>query len=106
MARQKRRDPTAPLPRAEGRDPQAAPPSRIGVIEFVALGLILLAMSNAWFARYELSPDGVAYLDLTARLLAGDGGAFVQGHWSPVYPALIAIFSAVGGKSPTALITL
>lgn len=78
------------------------PPSGIGAVELLAFVLVVLAMVNAWAARYELNPDGVSYLDLAGRLAAGDVRAFVQGYWSPAYPALIALAALVGGPAPTA----
>jgi hypothetical protein len=66
--------------------------------------LTLVTLFNAWNARYVLNPDGVSYLDLVGRLLAGDLGAFVQGYWSPLYPLLLAPVAAVGGYTPRVLL--
>lgn len=48
--------------------------------------------------------DGAAYLDLAQRLLDGDLAGFVQGYWSPVYPALLALLLGVTGASGSAAV--
>lgn len=51
----------------------------------------VLIVVLAWAARGNLNVDGVAYLELSHRLAAGDWSGFVQGYWSPLYPALLAV---------------
>lgn len=80
-------------------------PHRPVGIDLLAVALILLTATDAWLSRFVLNPDGVSYLDLAARLSAGDWGAFVQGYWSPLYPALIALLPAVTGHTPAVLLT-
>ncbi len=46
----------------------------------------------------------MSYLDLTRRAAAGDWSSFVQGYWSPLYPALIAMVSAVTGRDAVSLV--
>ena len=53
-----------------------------------------------------MSPDGVAYLDLAAALRRGDLHHFVQGYWSPLYPALLALIGGVGGASAHAMLPI
>jgi hypothetical protein len=55
----------------------------------VALGVV---------SRDALSPDGVSYLDLAATLRRGDVAHFVQGYWSPLFPALLAGVTAFTGS--------
>jgi hypothetical protein len=57
----------------------------------IAIVVALLAIALGWASRGNLNVDGVAYLDLAGRLLAGDWRGFVQGYWSPAYPALLAL---------------
>ena len=105
MARRKKRPAEAPVLPTNG---PIDPPSgriRVGVVELVGIAMILVTGIDAWASRYFLNPDGVSYLDLVQRLLAGDGAGFVQGYWSPLYPALIAVVATVGGDSPAALLS-
>jgi len=105
MAKPKRRHRVAPSSADQaGPDLPARGPAD-GWVWAAAVALIAVTSVNAWNNRYVLNPDGVSYLDLAERLSAGDWGAFVQGYWSPVYPALLALVSAVGGHAPTALLT-
>jgi len=61
----------------------------------------LVAVTDAWWTRALLSPDGAAYLDLADALRRGEWGSVLQGYWSPLYPLLAAaarsVASAVGG---------
>lgn len=68
-----------------------------------ALALVLLALLT-FTARFSLNPDGVSYLDLAAVLRNGDWKSFVQGYWSPLYPALFAGFSRITGLDGPSLI--
>ncbi len=63
----------------------------------VALIVALLAVALAWASRGSLNVDGVAYLNLADRLRALDPSGFVQGYWSPAYPALLALTTALLG---------
>jgi hypothetical protein len=56
----------------------------------VSLSLVIGAVS-AWLSRSDMNPDGISYLDLSDRWMAGDFGGIVNGYWGPVYPALLAI---------------
>jgi hypothetical protein len=60
--------------------------------------LLLLGVVQALLYRRTLNPDGVAYLDLSDSVLAGRWGDLVQGYWSPVYPVLLAMARALGGR--------
>jgi|GEM_PF-830597 len=105
MARKKQRP--AAVPATSITDPIDRPPNafRVGGVELIVVALILFTLFDAATSRYALNPDGVSYLDLAARLSAGDWGSFVQGYWSPAYPTLIALVAVVGGKTPATLLT-
>ncbi len=82
----------------------SAPRRLIGEPELLAALAVVVCALLTWLARSTLNPDGVSYLDLTNRILAGDWSSFVQGYWSPLYPALVALFAMVAGRDPVALI--
>ncbi|HSA56504.1 MAG TPA: hypothetical protein VLE53_12425, partial [Gemmatimonadaceae bacterium] len=67
-------------------------------IDLLAVGVALLCAILGFTSRHHLNPDGVSYLDLAVRLREGDWTAFVQGYWSPLYPALLALAGAVTGS--------
>ncbi len=46
----------------------------------------------AWRYRNFMNPDGISYLDMASEVLRSGPGALVNPHWSPLYPALIAIW--------------
>jgi len=50
----------------------------------VALGLL-----HAWSGRYEVSPDGISYLDMGDAYLRGDWQMAVNAYWSPLYSWLL-----------------
>lgn len=70
----------------------------------VALLAAVLCLLLTWLARNTLNPDGVSYLDLAGTALRGDWRDFVQGYWSPLYPALVALIAQVVGRDPVSLI--
>jgi hypothetical protein len=51
--------------------------------------LLALAVVQGWTFRHSVSPDGIAYLDLSDAVVDGSIGELVNGYWSPAYPALI-----------------
>ncbi len=59
-----------------------------------------------FLVRQTLSPDGVSYLDLAGALRHGDFQHFVQGYWSPLYPALLAALEPLAGDEPGRQIAL
>lgn len=81
------------------------PVRRFGEAEFLAVVAALLVGVAAFLSRAAINPDGVSYLDLAARLSAGDAGSFLQGYWSPLYPALIATATSFTGATPEAALT-
>ncbi len=74
-------------------------------IAAIALLAALLCIALAWTSRTALNPDGVSYLDMAARMRAGDWSAAVQGYWSPLYPSILAIVGMVGGAEGQAFLT-
>ena len=94
------------LPAGEAISPvQASSPRRvIGEPELLAALAVAVCALLTWLARSTLNPDGVSYLDLANSVLSGDWSSFVQGYWSPLYPALVALFAMVVGRDPVSLI--
>jgi len=54
-----------------------------------SVSLVIGAVS-AWLSRSDMNPDGISYLDLSDRLMAGDFRGMVNGYWGPMYPVLLA----------------
>lgn len=77
----------------------AAPARRVRDIARAVL--LAIAAAQAWIFRHEISPDGVAYLDLSDAVVRGDPGQLVNGYWSPAYPTLIGLLRLL--VSPTGL---
>ncbi len=61
----------------------------------VALGLL-----QAWSGRYEISPDGISYLDMGDAYLRGDWQMAINGYWSPLYSWLLGAALLVLKPSP------
>jgi hypothetical protein len=59
------------------------------ILALCGLSLVIGAVS-AWLSRNYMNPDGISYLDLSDRLMAGNVSGIVNGYWGPVYPALLA----------------
>jgi hypothetical protein len=75
-------------------------------IDLLAGAAIVAIAVLGVMVRRTLSPDGVSYLDLAAALRQGDVDRFIQGYWSPLYPALLAIIGGATGQSANDLVTL
>ena len=56
---------------------------------------IVMGAASAWLSRSEMNPDGISYLDLSDRWMAGDPSGVVNGYWSPLYPAILAVVRVV-----------
>jgi hypothetical protein len=81
---------------APSAPPEVAPlPGASAPLAVAAAAVLILVL--AWAARGNLNVDGVAYLELAHRLGRGDWSGFVQGYWSPLYPAILAPVLALGG---------
>ncbi len=70
------------------------PPARL---QRIGLGVLFcLGVLDAWrYARYQVNPDGVSYVDLALAFVREGPTALVNGYWSPLYPALIGAGYAV-----------
>ncbi len=71
--------------------PAVAAAGRLVEIDILAAITVAICVALAYATRNSINPDGVSYLDLAGALRRGDWSAFVQGYWSPLYPALLAI---------------
>jgi hypothetical protein len=72
----------------------------------LALFSALCCIAVGYLSLRALNPDGVSYLDLAAAMQRGDWTHFVQGYWSPLLPALIAVTAKVTGQGGPALMTI
>jgi hypothetical protein len=72
--------------------------SAVREIDIVAGVAVAICAVLGYLSRNVLNPDGVAYLDLASALRAGDWTHFVQGYWSPIYPALVMVAAVVTGR--------
>jgi hypothetical protein len=61
---------------------------------------VVLALLAAWAGRHEMTHDGVSYLDMSRAVLRGDWPRAINGHWSPLYPWLLALAFAVARPEP------
>ncbi len=52
---------------------------------------LILGATQAWATRFDMSPDGISYLNLSDYYMEGDYWHAVNGYWSPLYPWLIAL---------------
>jgi hypothetical protein len=58
------------------------------------IAAMIMAAIRVWTGRYFVNPDGVSYLDLSDDFASGRWSAAVNAHWSPGYPALLALWLA------------
>lgn len=56
---------------------------------------VVLALLSAWAGRYAMTHDGISYLDMSRAVLRGDWPHAINGHWSPLYPWVLALAFAV-----------
>jgi hypothetical protein len=65
----------------------------------VRYGLITIALLTGavqcWRYRHLMYPDGSQYLDVASQLNREGVRGLLNGYWSPLYPALLALVSAV-----------
>lgn len=55
--------------------------------------LIILGLIDAWAGRQSyVAGDTVSYVDMTREIAGGDIQHAVNGQWSPLYPAVLAVF--------------
>jgi hypothetical protein len=63
-------------------------PSVVGLTILLSLGFL-----DAWAGRRSyVAGDSVSYMDMASRIAGGDLGYAVNGHYSPLYPAILALF--------------
>ncbi len=71
---------------------------RLHILSWViALALGLL---HAWIGRYEVSPDGISYLDMGDAYLRGDWQMAINAYWSPFYSWLLGLALLLLQPSP------
>jgi hypothetical protein len=61
---------------------------RIGVL-FLLIALAFGAV-HVYSCRYQLSPDGMDYLDIAREVAAGHWGAVANGYWGTLYSVLLS----------------
>ncbi|MBA3714787.1 MAG: hypothetical protein H0W76_20390, partial [Pyrinomonadaceae bacterium] len=59
-------------------------------IVFWSIAIVLGAL-HAWHGRYEISPDGISYLDMGDAYWRGDFQMAINGYWSPLYSWLLGL---------------
>ncbi len=64
------------------------------------LTVIVLGLLHAWAARHEIQPDGVSYLDVADKYLAGDWRWAINAYWSPLYSWLLGLALLVVRPTP------
>ncbi|MGD9901842.1 MAG: hypothetical protein AB7U83_00125 [Vicinamibacterales bacterium] len=62
--------------------------------------VLLLGGLHAWSSRHAGNIDGISYLDLSDAVSSGDWTAAVNAHWSPLYPAALALALRVAAPGP------
>ncbi len=50
----------------------------------------IAALVEAYVGRHAMNPDGISYIEIAQTALREGPTGFVNGYWSPGYPALIA----------------
>jgi hypothetical protein len=53
--------------------------------------VLALAGYQAYASRYAVSPDGIAYLDLSDAVVRGRWSGLTSLYWSPLYPIVIGL---------------
>src|SRR5205823_695282 len=74
--------------------------SRVPLVRWFWALCTLLAAVEAWLARFDMYSDGVSYLDLSDAFRTGHWQAAVNAYWSPLYPFLLGMASAVFRPTP------
>ncbi len=63
---------------------------------FISTGYVAMAVHWIPRVRTQINPDGVAYISLAQRWLAGDFANAVSGHWGPMFSWLLTPLLAAG----------
>lgn len=87
-----------------GADRAVAPRAPFRPATLLLFAGIAVATLLAWLSRLALNPDGVSYLDLARLLREGEWTPFVQGYWSPLYPAMVTLVTLPVAPTPVALV--
>ncbi len=61
---------------------------------------VLFGFLQAWNNRHFMNSDGISYLDLADAYLSGGWKMLLNGHWSPLYPWLLAVARYLAKPSP------
>lgn len=64
----------------------------------IALALIYLVVALVLLPRFrfEINPDGISYIAIARKILAGQAGGAVNGYWGPLFSWLLLPFLALG----------
>ena len=62
--------------------------------------LLACAAIQGWVYRHDVSPDGVAYLDLSDAVVRVKFGELVNGYWSPAYPFIVGSLRVALAATP------
>jgi len=57
--------------------------------------LLILGGLQAWAARFNATPDGISYIDLSDGVVTGHPGDIVNAYWSPLYPVLLGVLRLI-----------
>jgi|SRR5579864_1429100 len=71
--------------------PTSADTARQLRLFFWALSVVLGGVC-AWLSRFQMSPDGVSYLDIGDAFWHGHWGSLANAYWSPLYPLILGCF--------------
>jgi hypothetical protein len=67
---------------------------------FAWIVLAFIAAAQGFAFRHVVSPDGIAYLDLSDAVVHGRLAELVNGYWSPLYPAALGILRLALAATP------
>ena len=56
---------------------------------------VLFGFLQAWNNRHVMNSDGISYLDMSDAYLQHGWKMLINGHWSPMYPWLIAVARSI-----------
>jgi hypothetical protein len=63
---------------------------------------LAIAAAQAWVYRYQVTADGISYLDMSDGVMpGGNWRRLITGIWSPLYPFLLGMFRRAFKISPT-----
>src|SRR5579862_9801802 len=68
--------------------------TRGGLLSSIPLWCVFVMLAGAvlaWDGRYAMDPDGLSYLDMASSTAAQGWHHLINGYWSPLYAAILAI---------------